>query len=167
MIATPPPAEPEYVSTSAILFLADEGASILRHNATFLINCRHRPSQNCHRQVPPTTPPLARRVPCPCSPIILRRTTRKLHPHARPQRRTPALPAACFLLGYRTRKGLANQSLDLPHHVGSRFQALARERRRDEIQRRTPPGIYRRWRQRPPGAVGVFPELSVTRSPRE
>jgi hypothetical protein len=33
MIATPPPAEPEYISVSAILFLADEGTSIILHMA--------------------------------------------------------------------------------------------------------------------------------------
>lgn len=44
MIATPPPAEPQYVTVSAILFSPEEGESLVATDA------RHRPNQAPHVQ---------------------------------------------------------------------------------------------------------------------
>lgn len=53
MIATPPPAEPEYISVNAILFLADEGACLTRPNSPRAYSVPERPRVISVRCRPP------------------------------------------------------------------------------------------------------------------
>jgi hypothetical protein len=83
--------------------------------------------------MPPTTPPVARIVPDPTSPTLLRLPARERRPHAGPEWRTPSLSTSHILLAYGAHQRLAYQPRNLPHHIGDRAEALVQQRCSTEI----------------------------------
>lgn len=82
-------------------------------------------------------------------------------PYTRAERRTTSIPSPPLVLPRVPQEELSSQSRNQPCYLQRRTESVVWPRHRPKVQRLSTPGIHRRWHERPPRSLRLFPRLQV------
>jgi hypothetical protein len=146
MIATPPPAQPQFVNVSAILFAPQEGISDASSCSTRTLSRTPRSPSNHYRYLRASSHTCSGFLPDSArSGLFPWRTSQQRRLDPRPEWGAVAIPAASVVFSQRLGHECSSESGHLPHHFRCSSQALVWSCDCPQVQWIEEAGLFRCW----------------------